>query len=83
MAGILAFFGYNQQLAVQTESTIQGIKLSVSIFPTITFILAASCLFFYEINKKKEIEIEEVLRSRRMKSKILEKKKVLSDEVIG
>lgn len=82
VAGILAFFDYNQQLAVQSESTIQGIKLSVSVFPTITFLLGASCLFFYEINKKKEIEIEEVLQSRRLKAKDVTKKKVLADELV-
>ena len=83
VAGILAFFGYNQQLAVQSESTIQGIKLSVSVFPTITFLLAASCLFFYEINKKKEIEIEEVLGSRRLKAQPVSKKKAVAEEVVG
>jgi len=65
VAGILAFFGYNEQLTVQAENTIQGIKLSVSVFPTITFLLAASCLFFYEIDKKKEIEIEQALKKDR------------------
>jgi len=67
VAGILAGFGYNQQLAVQAESTIQGIKLSVSIFPTITFLIAFVCLFFYEIDKKKEVEIEQTLKNRRLK----------------
>jgi len=65
VAGILAFFGYNEQLSVQAENTIQGIKLSVSVFPTITFLLAASCLCFYEIDKKKEIEIEQALKKDR------------------
>lgn len=67
VAGILAGFGYNEQLAVQSESAVQGIKLSVSIFPTITFLIAFACLFFYEIDKKKEVEIEEVLKNRRLK----------------
>lgn len=66
VAGILAGFGYNQQLTTQSESTIQGIKLSVSIFPTITFLIAFACLFFYEIDKKKEVEIEQTLKNRRL-----------------
>jgi len=67
VAGILAGFGYDQQLAVQSESTILGIKLAVSLFPTITFLIAFSCLFFYDINKKKEVEIEQILKNRRLK----------------
>jgi Na+/melibiose symporter-like transporter len=65
VAGILASFGYNAQLAAQSENTIQGIKMAVSVFPTITFVIAISCLFFYDINKKKEVEIEQTLKSRR------------------
>jgi Na+/melibiose symporter-like transporter len=80
VAGILAFFGYNQQLAIQSDSTIMGIKLSVSVFPTVTFLLAASCLLFYEIDKKKEKEIEEVLKSRRLKPETVSMKNVLNDK---
>jgi glycoside/pentoside/hexuronide:cation symporter, GPH family len=65
VAGILAGFGYNPQLTTQSQATIEGIKLSVSVFPTVTFLIAFSCLFFYEINKKKEIEIEQALKARR------------------
>lgn len=65
VAGILAGFGYNPQLTTQSQATVEGIKLSVSVFPTITFLIAFSCLFFYEINKKKEIEIEQALKARR------------------
>lgn len=65
VAGILAFFGYSEQLAVQSPETIQGIRLSISVFPTITFFIAVGCLFFYEINKEKEIEIQNELMKRR------------------
>lgn len=65
VAGILNVFGYNADLAQQSESAIQGIKLSVSVFPTITFFVAIACLFFYEINKKTEVRLEEELRIRR------------------
>jgi glycoside/pentoside/hexuronide:cation symporter, GPH family len=65
VAGILAAFGYNEQMLVQLPETITGIKLSVSIFPTITFMVSVACLFFYEINKKKEVQIEQDLIARR------------------
>ncbi|HKJ42005.1 MAG TPA: MFS transporter [Sunxiuqinia sp.] len=67
VAGILDIFGYKVGVQLQTPDTIQGIKLSVSIFPTITFMIGVACLFFYEINKKKEVEIEKALIERRKK----------------
>ncbi|MBL4560748.1 MAG: MFS transporter [Labilibaculum sp.] len=66
VAGILAWYGYDEQLVTQATGTITGIKLSVSIFPTITFFASVACLFFYDINKKKEIEIEKALIERRL-----------------
>lgn len=65
VAGILATFGYDEALATQTPGAINGIKLSISVFPTITFMIGVACLFFYEINKKKEVQIEEELNARR------------------
>jgi Na+/melibiose symporter-like transporter len=65
VAGILAAFGYNEQSLVQLPETITGIKLSVSIFPTLTFFVSVACLFFYEINKKMEVQIEQDLITRR------------------
>jgi glycoside/pentoside/hexuronide:cation symporter, GPH family len=65
VAGILAVFGYNEQLLVQLPETIMGIKLSVSLFPTITFMVSVACLLFYEINKKMEVQIERDLIARR------------------
>ncbi len=65
VAGILAGFGYDENLAEQLPAAINGIKLSVSVFPTITFLIGVACLFFYDINKKKEVQIEEELKARR------------------
>jgi Na+/melibiose symporter-like transporter len=65
VAGILATFGYNEQLAVQSEGAIAGIKLSVSVFPTVTFMVCVISLFFYEINKKMEVKLEKELGQRR------------------
>jgi GPH family glycoside/pentoside/hexuronide:cation symporter len=65
VAGILAAYGYDEQLAVQSAETINGIKLSLSVYPTLTFFVSVACLFFYEIGKKKEMLIQEELMARR------------------
>jgi sugar (Glycoside-Pentoside-Hexuronide) transporter len=65
VAGILATFGYNPLLPVQSAETVNGIKLSLSVFPTLTFCVSVACLFFYEINKHKETEIQKELMARR------------------
>jgi glycoside/pentoside/hexuronide:cation symporter, GPH family len=68
VAGILAGFGYDAQLLTQSPGTIKGIQLSVSVFPTLTFFVGVACLFFYEINKSKEVLIEKELKERRLKN---------------
>ena len=73
VAGILALYGYDEQLAVQSQQTITGIKLSLSVFPTITFLVSVACLFFYEINKNKEIQIQNDLINRREAGVVLAK----------
>ena len=65
VAGILAFFNYDEQLVIQTADTIRGIKLSMGLFPAITLLISAACLLFYEIDKKREEEIERELHARR------------------
>jgi len=65
VAGILAGFGYEESALVQTPEVINGIKLSVSVFPTITFMIGIACLFFYAIDKKTEVQIEKELSERR------------------
>ncbi len=65
VAGVLGVFGYSEQLAVQSADTINGIKLSLSVFPAITFGISVACLFFYDINKEKELLIQKELNERR------------------
>lgn len=65
VTGILGSYGYDPSLTEQSESAIQGIKLSVSVFPSLPFLIGIGLLFFYEINKKKEVQIEEELKLRR------------------
>lgn len=64
-AGILASVGYDVALPHQTEATAHGIKLAVSIYASIPFLIAVACLFIYEINKKMELKIEAELAARR------------------
>ena len=66
VASLLASYGYDAGLAVQTAETINGTKLMVSIFPATFFLIGCASLFFYEINKKMEVKIEEDLAQRRL-----------------
>ncbi len=65
VAGILGWFGYSEMAAEQSDSTVLGIKLAMSVIPAVTFFIAVGFLFFYEIDRKKEIEIETDLNKRR------------------
>ena len=64
---ILGNYGYeaNKELA-QSEHVIQGVKLLVSIYPAIPFLIGITLLHYYEINKKMETQIEIDLRDRRL-----------------
>lgn len=65
VAAILATLGYQGGLEVQPEKTVQGIKLAVSVIPFLIFMACVACLFFYEINKQTEAQIELDLKERR------------------
>lgn len=72
VAWILGLYGYVNKESVeagieiiQPESVTQGVKMLVSVFPSITFLLGVALLFFYVINKKMELKIEKVLGDRR------------------
>jgi Na+/melibiose symporter-like transporter len=63
---ILGLFNYVPNSdAVQSVSAINGTKLLVSVFPSIPFLIGIGLLFFYEINKKMEVQIESDLKQRR------------------
>jgi len=73
VTGILGFYGYVSKDAVaagqelvQPESVAQGAKMLVSIYPSIPFLIGVVLLFFYEINKDKEIQIQQDLLSKRV-----------------
>jgi len=64
---ILGLFNYVPNSdAAQTATAIHGTKMLVSIFPSIPFLIGVGLLFFYEINKTKEVKIESDLKERRI-----------------
>ena len=63
---ILDYYGYDaNSVSGQASEAILGTKLLVSIFPAIPFLLGVGLLFFYEINKIMETQIELDLKQRR------------------
>jgi GPH family glycoside/pentoside/hexuronide:cation symporter len=62
---LLGYFDYVPNAAVQSDIAINGIKLLVSVFPAIPFLIGVALLFFYKIDKKMEIQIESDLKERR------------------
>lgn len=61
----LGYFHYVPNSLKQTDVTINGIKLLVSVFPAVPFLIGCGLLFFYKIDKKMEIQIESDLKERR------------------
>ncbi|AZA54468.1 MFS transporter [Chryseobacterium sp. G0201] len=72
VALIIGKYGYisteGNQNVIQPETVATGAKMLVSIFPAIPFFLACGLLFFYKINKKMEVQIEQELAERRNKN---------------
>lgn len=66
-AALLSNYGYIAEQAIQTDDTISGIKLSVSVYPGLVFLVGCILLFRYEINKEMETQIESDLKQRRNK----------------
>lgn len=69
---ILGLYGYINketvaagQEIIQPETVAQGARMLVSVYPSIPFFLVVAFLFLYEINKKKEVQIEKELSERR------------------
>ena len=63
---ILSSYGYvaNNELGQSSEAVL-GTKLLVSVYPSIPFLMGVALLFFYEINKSMETQIELDLKQRR------------------
>lgn len=64
---ILNLYHYDaKSVTGQTSQAINGTKMLVSIFPSVPFLVAVALLFFYQINKKMEVQIENDLKQRRI-----------------
>lgn len=69
LAAILGLYHYIPNSEdVQPAEAINGIKLLVSLYPSIPFLIGAGLLFLYEIDKKMEDRIESDLKARRNES---------------
>jgi glycoside/pentoside/hexuronide:cation symporter, GPH family len=64
---VLSFYGYDGQVAEKITGALKGIKLNMSIVPTVFIILAIVLLFFYPLSKEKMMEVEAELKSRKEK----------------
>jgi GPH family glycoside/pentoside/hexuronide:cation symporter len=65
LAGWLLVLFKFEANAVQTESTITGIKLMISVIPGILYMSCAALLFFYTIDKKTSEQMQADLEERR------------------
>ena len=68
VAGILAHYGYQAGAASQSADAVEGIRMTVSLYCSLPFLVAVGLLFFYKINKPMEERIERELGERRLQS---------------
>lgn len=61
---LLSIYGYQANVA-QTTQSLLGIRMTVSIYPTIFFLIVIGALVFYKINKKMNLQIQDELEERR------------------
>jgi len=64
VAWILSTHGYQAGEQAQSQEAIDGIRLSVSLYCSIPFLVAVALLFFYRIDKATESRIEHDLAAR-------------------
>ena len=66
---LLTFYGYvrpvGDQLVQQNDHTLLGIRLIASVLAAIPFTIGLVCLWYYRIDLKTEIEIQDTLAARR------------------
>ena len=62
---LLAAFGYNADIAEQSESAIYGVRLMMSYLPGVSCILAVIAISLYPLGEKKMQEVTDQLNKRR------------------
>nr|WP_315259272.1 MFS transporter [uncultured Duganella sp.] len=65
VAALLSSYGYDGTLPQQSQAVADGIRVSISIYASIPFLLGVVILYFYKINKATERTIEQDLFARR------------------
>jgi Na+/melibiose symporter-like transporter len=63
---LLSGYGYKPN-AVQTPEALQGIRMTISIYPAILFLIVIACLVSYKIGKNLNLQIQDELAERRKK----------------
>ena len=61
---VLTLYGYVPNVA-QGATALDGIRLTMSLFPAVTFAICTACMFFYAIDKRTEIAMSDELAERR------------------
>ena len=64
-AALLSNYGYVAEQVNQTVEAVSGIKMAVSVYPGVIFILGAILVMGYEIDKAMELKLERELKERR------------------
>ncbi len=59
-------YGYKPN-AVQTPQALQGIRMTISVYPAILFAIVIVCLICYKIGKRLNLQIQDELALRRSK----------------
>jgi GPH family glycoside/pentoside/hexuronide:cation symporter len=67
---LLAWFGYDQMAATQSDSAILGVRLMMSWLPAISCVLAVLGMMFYPLSEKRVKEIADELEKQRTSKKI-------------
>ena len=63
---LLSGYGYKPN-AVQTPEALQGIRMTISVYPAILFLIVIICLVRYKIGKRLNLQIQDELAERRKK----------------
>jgi GPH family glycoside/pentoside/hexuronide:cation symporter len=64
LAWILDFYGFEANV-VQSATSLNGIRLVMSVYPAIAGFIAVILMIFYPLNNKMMVKIEEDLTTRR------------------
>lgn len=68
VAGILAYYGYDAGASTQSPQAVNGIRMAISVYCSIPFLVAVAMLFLYKIDKPMESRIERELGARRLQA---------------